>query len=70
LWSKHVDINPGDREEPCQGMMKPIEVESKKGEYRILLRCTRCQVERWNKASKHDDFEILLQIMAEKKGPR
>jgi hypothetical protein len=70
LWSKHVDVNPGDREEPCLGMMEPIDIESKKGEYRILLRCTRCQVERWNKASKQDDFEILLQIMAEKKGSR
>ena len=70
LWSKHVDVNPGDREEPCQGMMEPIDVVSKKGDYRILFRCTRFQVERWNKASKQDDFEILLQIMAEKKGTR
>ncbi len=70
LWSKHVDVNPGDREELCQGMMEPIDVESKKGEYRILLRCTLCQVEHWNKASKQDNFEILLQVMAEKKGSK
>jgi len=24
LWSKHVDINPGDRAEKCQGLMEPI----------------------------------------------
>jgi DNA-directed RNA polymerase subunit RPC12/RpoP len=62
LWSKHVDINPGDRAEPCQGMMEPIGVESKAAGYRILHRCTRCGGERWNKSTPGDDFEVLLQI--------
>ena len=33
LWSKHVDINPGDRAETCHGLLKPIAVEDnpKKG---------------------------------------
>ena len=68
LWSKHVDINPGDREEPCQGMMEPVAVEKKRDEYRILFRCTNCGIVRWNKAAKEDDFEVLLQISAERKG--
>lgn len=68
LWSKHVDINPGDREEACQGMMEPIDVEKKRDEYRILFRCTKCGMERWNKAAKEDDFEVLLQIAAEGRG--
>ena len=62
LWSKHVDVNPGDRAEPCQGMMKPIGVESKSTGYRILFRCTRCGEECWNKAAAEDDFEFLIQI--------
>lgn len=70
LWSKHVDINPGDREEPCQGMMEPVGVEKKKDIYRILFRCISCGAERWNKAAKEDDFEVLLQIAAEGKGYR
>jgi hypothetical protein len=49
-------------------MMEPIGVDNKGGEYRILFRCTRCSRERWNKASKQDDFEVLLQIAAEQKG--
>jgi rubrerythrin len=68
LWSKHVDVNPGDREETCQGMMEPIQVEAQKDEYRILHRCLKCGVEHWNKAAKEDDFEVLLQIAAEQKG--
>jgi len=62
LWSKHVDINPGDRAELCQGMMEPVGVESKSTGYRILFRCRRCGQERWNKTAPEDDFEILLQI--------
>ena len=29
LWSKHVDINPGDRLAECKGMMKPIGLDKK-----------------------------------------
>ncbi|MGC8981457.1 MAG: RNHCP domain-containing protein [Minisyncoccia bacterium] len=31
LWSKHVDINPGDRKANCGGMMKPkgVEIQNK-----------------------------------------
>jgi hypothetical protein len=68
LWSKHVDVNPGDRAEPCQGLMEPVGVEVKKGKYRILHRCTRCGTEGWNKAAKEDDFEVILQLAAEQKG--
>ena len=62
LWSKHVDINPGDRSEPCGGMMEPIGVESKADGYRILFRCTRCGEKRWNKTAPEDDFEVVLQV--------
>ncbi len=65
LWSKHVDIYPGDRAEPCQGLMKPIAVERRRDEYRIQFRCQRCGLERWNKAAPEDDFEILLEIARE-----
>ncbi len=69
LWSKHVDVQPGDRQESCQGMMEPVGVEVKKGSYRILHRCTRCGIERWNKAAREDDFEVILQLAAEGWGP-
>ena len=33
LHSKHVDINPGDRQEECHGDLEPVslEIDSKKG---------------------------------------
>jgi hypothetical protein len=62
LWSKHVDINPGDREELCHGLMEPVGVERQKDGYRIHFRCTLCGLERWNKSAPEDDFEALLRI--------
>ena len=58
LWSKHVDINPGDRAATCQGLMEPVEVELKGGEYVILHRCIECGFEKKNKASKEDMFNF------------
>ena len=62
LWSKHVDIHPGDRAEPCRGLMAPIAVESRREGFRIQFRCEKCGAERWNKASDQDDFDSLLEI--------
>ena len=40
LWSKHVDIFPGDRLEDCGGLMEPVAVEAKKaGKYTIVHKC-------------------------------
>ncbi|MBO4816479.1 MAG: RNHCP domain-containing protein [Clostridia bacterium] len=63
LYSKHVDKNPGDREEQCHGMLEPIgiEISNKKG-YVILYRCKKCGQIRKNKAAKDDDFNRILEI--------
>ncbi len=63
LWSKHVDINPGDRSETCKGLMKPISVEQKAGEYVITHQCSRCNFTRKKIMDKQDDFEALLKII-------
>jgi len=67
LWSKHVDIDPGDRLEICGGMMKPIETGDKNGSYRIKNKCQKCGFERWSKVLPLDNFEIATAI-AKKRG--
>lgn len=62
LWSKHVDVHPGDRAEACQGMMRPIAVQQEHGEYFILHKCERCGLERRNKTAPEDDFEKLIEL--------
>jgi len=62
LWSKHVDINPGDRRAKCQGLMEPVGVELKHGEYIIIHRCLSCGIIKRNKASTDDNFDVILQL--------
>jgi hypothetical protein len=62
LWSKHVDINPGDRASLCQGMMKPIKVEMENGEYVLTYRCEKCSFIRRKKVEKEDNFDEVLKV--------
>lgn len=62
LWSKHVDVNPGDREEKCGGMMKPVGAILIGGEYSINHQCEKCGFERKNKMSPKDSFDELIKI--------
>ncbi len=63
LHSKHVDKNPGDREEMCHGDLEPIgiEIDSKKG-YVIIFRCKKCGMIRKNKAAKDDDMNLIINL--------
>jgi hypothetical protein len=62
LWSKHVDINPGDRASDCGGLMEPVSKEIEKDEYVITHRCVECKYEKRNKSAPKDDFDKLLNI--------
>ena len=64
LWAKHVDINPGDRQNPCQGLMQPIGIEPNGQEYNIIHKCQKCGIIRKNKTSVDDDFEEILKLSA------
>lgn len=63
LWSKHVDINPGDRQAACQGLMEPQSVEFKNGKYFILHRCLSCGLKKRNKTAKNECFDTVLKII-------
>ncbi|OGE88912.1 MAG: hypothetical protein A3J07_04380 [Candidatus Doudnabacteria bacterium RIFCSPLOWO2_02_FULL_49_13] len=62
LFSKHVDVNPGDRSEICQGLMKPIGVEQKSGEYIIIHKCRNCKAIKKNKSAPEDNFDLILEL--------
>ncbi|HRY30799.1 MAG TPA: RNHCP domain-containing protein [Candidatus Paceibacterota bacterium] len=62
LWSKHVDVNPGDRAESCRGLMKPVDLVNEGGVFYILHRCVKCGAEKRNKAQKGDDFKELINL--------
>ena len=62
LYSLHVDINPGDRANTCLGLLKPVGIETKKGEYVIIFRCQKCGKETRNKVAIDDDYSQILKV--------
>ena len=63
LHSKHVDINPGDRQEQCHGDLEPVglEIDAKKG-YVIVHKCKKCGAIRKNKAAKDDNIDLIIEL--------
>jgi len=62
LWSRHVDVNPGDRKSKCKGMMEPVGIEIRGGENIIYYRCTECGYEHRVKAAPDDNFDKLIEL--------
>jgi len=60
LYSRHVDLVPGDRRNKCGGLMKPIGIEKKKDKYIIIHQCERCGARKKNKAAEDDDFDQII----------
>lgn len=66
LCSLHLDIEPGDREADCGGIMEPISVWVRKGgEWAIIHRCKRCGWLSSNRVAA-DDSPIKLMSIAMK----
>lgn len=66
LFSKHVDLNPGDRSCECNGLMEPVEIQQKNGEFIILHKCQKCGFKRKNKISENDNYKKVLEISSKK----
>ena len=62
LYSKHVDINPGDRQNTCKGLLKPIGIEKFKDSFKILYKCNKCNMEHKNIMAIDDNMDIIIEI--------
>lgn len=62
LYSKHVDNNPGDRNNTCRGLMIPIGIEKYKDSYKIIYKCDKCHIVHKNIMANDDDYEIIIQL--------
>jgi len=67
LWSKHVDIWPGDRLNPCQGLMEPIKVFWKEGKWRLKHQCQKCGKVNTVITSSKDNRAVLIEIVEKMK---
>ena len=62
LFSKHLDINPGDRQNECKGLMKPISIEKYKNTYKIIYKCSKCGELHRNIMASDDDFDKIIEL--------
>lgn len=67
LYSKHVDINPGDRMNSCLGLLIPVGIEKFKDTYKIVYRCERCNESHKNITAKDDNMELIISLSVYKK---
>ena len=73
LWSKHVDIFPGDRLEDCHGLMEPVDLESKKDDFVLTHKCVKCEHISKTRSSAKDNPDAILKLndkLAEEKFDR
>ncbi len=63
LTSKHVDINPGDRANPCKGLMPTIAVEKKGEQFILIQKCEKCGHIQRNKRQEDDNFKKIIEII-------
>ena len=61
LYSKHVEINPGDRQNNCLGLLEPISIEKYKNTYKIIYKCTKCNKIHKNIMANDDNFEKIIE---------
>ena len=62
LYSKHVDINPGDRLNNCKGLMEPIGIEKYKDTYKIIYKCLKCNELHKNKIAIDDNMNLIIKL--------
>ncbi len=62
LYSKHVDINPGDRKNTCLGVLVPFSVEKFKKGFKIIYKCQKCGQIKKNIMAIDDDMDMVIKL--------
>lgn len=67
LYSRHVDIRPGDRRSGCRGLMEPVGTAYKSGKgLQVVHQCLRCGSVRVNRVAadtvQPDDTAALARL--------
>lgn len=62
LYSKHVDVHPGDRAASCGGLMRPVDVLRSAGRWKLVHECERCGFRRANRV-RDEETDALIGTM-------
>lgn len=63
LYSKHVDIFPGDRKDDCGGIMPVTRVEKKGETYVLEHTCSACGHKSGDHVRQNDNFDAVIAEM-------
>lgn len=66
LYSKHIDINPGDRLNTCHGLLEPIGIEKFKNTYKIIYKCEKCNELHKNIMANDDNMDLIINLSVKK----
>ena len=62
LFSKHVDVMPGDRQNKCCGLLIPIGIEKFKNTYKIIYKCSKCNQLHKNIMATDDNMDLIIEL--------
>lgn len=62
LYSKHVDISPGDRLNNCKGLLVPIGIEKFKNTFKIIFKCNKCGQIHKNIIANDDNMDLIIEL--------
>ena len=62
LYSKHVDILPGDRKNNCHGLLKPIGIEKYRDTFKIIYKCEKCHMIHKNIMADDDNMDLIIEL--------
>ncbi len=62
LYSKHLDIFPGDRLNKCMGLLEPVGIEKFRDTYKIVYKCLSCGDNHKNIMADDDDMDLIIKI--------
>jgi len=63
LWSRHVDVVPGDRAADCGSAMEAVGISSRgDGEWSLVHRCRACRTVHLNRVAGDDNPLMLMRL--------
>jgi hypothetical protein len=63
LWSRHVDVVPGDRAAECGAAMEAVAIASRDdGEWTLVHRCRGCHTLKANRVAGDDNPLMLMRL--------
>lgn len=62
LYSKHVDILPGDRKNTCLGLLEPIGISKYRDTFKIIYKCSVCKELHNNIMAVDDDMNKIIEL--------